>query len=560
MMNKLWISALILVSIAHAQDMNTTTTTTFGDRIGAGLDGHGNQLYTQDVTIKTEDYEVNNFWTLFFNPNNKKKHFTQLSTTATAQLSVEASSACSIAGKGQLPAQGCSGQKPFLVNDEAVNGLVDGASISLIFQPVKDDTTGALLYTNGNVNVLYPMDIGRVGEYYQSAATVQAGSKKTFFSFFTGIFDFFFDQMAGVSFFGTPKIADVKYGTRAPEAEDRRQRYIANIIGGVDQSHLLSMPYKSDPATQINAQTRLNNPASLLHYAEAKKTTDADQCKFMFLNLSSDGLMCRMMTGFGMNAWMPFFTSAKVTEVDVNTITIDTENALLAAAGQVSGVSYQKVTGTTDTQKLTFLQQLIKPMTTMMTMMKTMMFGSTKSVIAPDPVEIKYDFSTKPMNLTLAVTNDGTQVDRFETFKLTGLRSTYGDMVNECSVKKSPGMFSWSSWTDTFYASKGTISTAPHTNGSIDTHGEWVNWCQQANNNKGMFDYLMNWSTGGIFNPFNWMQGMWSAFTTFLFGDYSIIDFKNVLKRGLILDLKKETLDPVNTLNTTTIKLINVKH
>lgn len=553
-MHKVLMGILVLMSTIHAQELNTTTSTQFGDRTFVEKDAHGKDLYNQDVTMKTEHYKIDTFWKRFHNPDNKTNSVTQVTTKGTAQLSVDASSACSIAGKGTLPAQGCSGQKPFLVNDEAVNGLADGASISLIFQPVKDDTTGALIYTNSNANVLYPMDIGRMSEYYQSTATVQAGSTKTFFSFFTGMFDFFFNQTVGSDFFGTPKIADVKYGTRSDSAEDRRQRYIANIVGGVDQENLMSM----NPATVIKA---LNTPVSLLHYAEAKKTTENNQCKFMFLNLSPDGMMCRMMTGFGMNAWMPFFTSAKVTEVDVNTITIDTENSLLAAAGQVSGISYQKVTGTTDTEKLTFLQQLIKPMATMMTMMKTMMFGSSKSTIVADPVETKYDFSAKPMSLTLAVTNNGSQINRFETFKLMGLRSTYGDMVNECTVKKSPGMLSWSSWTDTFYQYKGTISTSPHTNGSINTHGEWVDWCQEANNKKGMFDYLMNWSTGGVFNPFNWMQGIWSAFTTFLFGDYSITDFKNVLKRGLILDLKKEqNLNPLDTLNTTTIKLINVKH
>lgn len=547
---------LILATILSAQ--SATTTTTILERNDKGMDAHGNQLYTQEVSISTQNYEVETFWNRFFDPDNKSRNFTQVKTTANAQMIVEASSACSIAGKGQLPSQGCSGQKPFLVNNEAVDTLANGATVSLMFQPVKEDKTGALLYTTNNANVLYPLDIGRNGEFYESTAPVQAGSKQTFFSFFTGIFDFFFDKMVGMDFFGTPKIADVKYGIRSNEAEDRRKRYIANIIAGVDHDHLMRRPYGGESATQVDAMSRLNDPVSVLHYDEAKKTTDSDQCKFMFLNLSSDGVMCRMMSGFGMDAWMPFFNSAKISEVDVNTITIDTENALLAAAGKVNSTSYQQVSASTDTQKLSLLQQMIKPMMSMMDMMKTMMFGSSKSTIVADPVEIKYDLSAKPMTLTLAVTNDGSQIDRFETFKLTGLRSTYGDRVNQCSVKYS-GIFGFGGWTATFYESQGTTVTS-RTKGTINTHAEWVNWCQESTGKKGMFDYLSDWSTGGVFNPFNWMQGMWSGMMTMFFGDYSIIDFKNILKRGLILDLQKETLSPVNSLNTTTIKLINVTH
>lgn len=558
-MRKLGMGIWAFASLLCAQ--SATTSTTFGNRLSTGMDGYGNQLYTQQVTIATEDYEVDTFWSRFFNSDNKKKRFDLLATSATAQLKVEASSACSIAGKGELPSQGCSGQKPFLVNNEAVDFLAEGDTVSLIFQPVVEDKSGALLFSQTDASVLYPLDVGRSGEYYQSGTAVQSGSKQTFSGFFTSLFDFFFDRLIGADFFGTPEIADVRYEIRSPEAEDRRQRYIANIIAGVDQEHRMRMPYKGEPATRIDAFTRLNDPASLIHYAEAKKTTEAEQCSFMFLNLSSEGLMCRIMSGFGMEAWMPFFTQGKVTELDVNTITIDTENALLAAAGKVSGESYQKVTASTDNEKLSFLQQLIKPMATMMEMMKNMMFGSSKSTIVADPVEVRYDLSAKPMTLTLAVTEEGTQVDRFEAFKLTGLRSTYGDSVNACTVKYSGSFFGFGSWTQTFYESKGdtvTSHTVPST--SDKTHAAWITWCQEANDKKGLFDYLTDWSSGGVFNPINWMEGMWSIMNWMFGGGYEITDFKSVLKRGLVLDLKKEPLSPVDTLNTTTIKLINVRH
>jgi hypothetical protein len=56
------------------------------------------------------------------------------------------------------------------------------------------------------------------------------------------------------------------------------------------------------------------------------------------------------------------------------------------------------------------------------------------------------------------------------------------------------------------------------------------------------------------------MEGMWSMFSSFFGGNYKITEFKNILKRGLILDLKKETLTPTNRLNSTQFKLLNVKH
>jgi hypothetical protein len=550
--------SMILFQCLTAAVYGATTSTSFGQRISGEVDQHGNQLYAQSVTMQTQNYEIDTFWSRFFDPQNQKKSFTQLSTSATAQLIVEASSACTLAGKGQLPSQGCSGQKPFLVNDETLAGVNNGDTISVIFQPAYDDASAIKTYNMAKSNVIYPMDILRTGSNYQSSATVQSGSKQTFFGFFSGIFNLFFNKSTGSDYLKTPQIADTKYGIRSTDAEDRRQRYIANIISGADQDHLLSKPYKGASGTAIKTNI-LNNPVSLLHYDEAKKATEASQCKFMFLSLTSDGFMCRAMTGFGMDAWMPFFTNAKISEVDVSMITIDTENALLAAAGKASGKSYQQITASTDTQKLSFLQQMLKPMTTMMTMMKTMMFGSSKSTIVSNPVEMTYDLSSQPISLMLAVTNDGSHIDNFQHFKLTALRSSYGDMMNQCSVKYSGAFFGFGAWNDTFYASKGSTVTS-RTKGSINTHAEWIAWCQESTGKKGMFDYLTDWSSGGVFNPFNWMQGMWSMFSSFFGGSYTITEFKNILKRGLILDLKKETLTPANTLNSTQFKLLNVKH
>lgn len=554
---KSYVLTIFILSAVSTYAQSASTQTTFTSKTDTGMDQFGNQTYQQSVTIKTNNYQVETFWSRFFNPNDKQKEFTNISTVAQAKLVAEASSGCSIAGRGVLAAEGCSGQKPFLINNEAVPAS-NGDKISLIFQPAYDDKTGTKMFNASNKNVFYPMDIGRNQEHYKEEASAPSGSKKSFFSFFTGIFDFFFSQTIGFGndFFGESDISDVQYSGRSDDAKDRRQRYLSNMIAGVDQDHRMKKPYNNEAGTSLGSS--LNTPVSLLHYAESKKTTEQDQCKFMFMKLSSDGVMCRMMSGFGMNAWMPFFTSAKISKAEVNTITIDTENSLLALVGQVGGDTYQDVGGT-DQQKLSLLQQMIKPMSTMMEMMKSMMFGTSKKDIVANPVEISHSLGDKELTLTMAVTNDGSRVDNFAHFRLLGIRSVMGDEVDSCSVKKSPGMLSWSSWNETFYSDQSSTTTSK-TYGSINTHGEWINWCQEANNKKGMFDYLTDWSSGAMFNPFNWMKGMWSAMTTFMFGNYSITNFTSTLKRGLILDLEKTGVDTKDPLTTTNIRLMKITH
>jgi hypothetical protein len=154
-----------------------------------------------------------------------------------------------------------------------------------------------------------------------------------------------------------------------------------------------------------------------------------------------------------------------------------------------------------------------------------------------------------------AVTNNGSQVDDFSNFKLLKIRSVYGDMINACEVKKNPGMMSWTSWDQTFYDDVTTTKAGP--NGNM-TNTQWVQWCQDAAGKKGMFDYLTDWSSGGVFNPINWMKGMFSSFLTMMFGSYEIKDIKNTLKRGLILDIKKVDLDPESSRNTRKIEIIKI--
>ena len=545
-------SALSLVVYAA-----TTTTTTFVEGATAHSDKYGNSVSTTSVIIETKDFKVENFWSKFFDSTKGQSLHSSISTSATFNIITEATSACVL--DGTLAEEGCSGQKPFLINDDLLNNPISGTT---------DEFEVAFSLANGFDKIdnqsFYPLDILRDAKYYQDPypSDSTAGINRGFFGFFTSAFDFMFDKIVGADFFGDPDIADVEYTIRGDAAQERRQRYIANIIAGIDKNHRMTKELDGATATEIKAYTKLNTPASLLHYAEAKKTTESDQCKFIFLNLSNDGFMCRMMGGFGMDAWMPFFNQTQSTKIEVNTIMGDTENALLAMTGKIENVPYMEDVGGTDDDKLYFLQNMLKPMTTMISFMKNMLFGSTKETIVADPVERVYTYAdNKAMTMGFAITNDGNQIDDFANFKLLKIRSVYGDMINSCKVKKS-WAFMNPGWTKTFVEDGTQSVKSPDSSGwhpEMWNDNEWISWCQTATGRIGMFDALFDWSTGGIFNPINWMTSFFGMFTSFFSSSYDITNFTSTLKRGLILNLKKVDLNSSYGLNKQTIEIMKIE-
>lgn len=537
-----------------ASTVNTVTTTTFDDvPTNISTDKYGNSFYEREATITTKNFKVENFWSRFSDHAENESVYTNISRKGTFKVTAETTSACTLDPK--LDAQGCSGQKPFVINDDTLSNPIGGTTDEFEVAFVEAGS-----FSENSVNTFYPLDILRDDKYYKDPTIANPSSTdRGFFGFITGAFDFIFSKTIGFGndFFGEPDIADVQETPRSDAAEDRRQRYIANIIAGVEQKQRMTKSVDGSAATQINAPT-LNSPVSLLHYAEAQKATENDQCKFMFMNLSSDGLMCRMMSGFGMDAWMPFFNESSVNEIQSSFIMVDTENSLLAMTGKIEGVPYMNDVGGGDDNKLSFLQNMLKPMTTMFTMMKNMMFGSSKASKVSNPVERVYEFDEEDaMTMTFAVTNSGAQVDDFKNFKLLKLRSVYGDMLDSCRVKKKPGMLSWSSWDETFVIGGSLSKRGP--DGSMMDSDEWVDWCQEATGKKGMFDYLFDWSSGAMFNPFNWMKGFFNAFLTFITGSFEIKEFTNKVARGLILDIKKVDTDPASPRNTRTIEVLKMQ-
>jgi len=446
------------------------------------------------------------------------------------------------ANSADFTLQGCSDQQAFLINTEVLSNPLPGTTdeYELVFTLAKD-------YVSADNNTFYPLDANRDAAFYKNPdqdgdATVEGD--RGFFGIFTSIFDKHFSQTIGFGheFFGNPDVADVKYESRSPEAEDRRQRYLANTVAGLDKNHqILGVPY-GDYGTSIDAGIRLNDPVSLLHYAESKKTTSADQCKFIFMNLSSEGLMCRMMGGFGMDAWMPFFNQSNITKMETENITVDTENSLLAMASQITGKSYLVTNTNSDEEKISFLQNILKPMTAMIDVMKRWMFGNGREDITSDPKIIEYTFSEdEAVQLGFSVTNSGSNVNAQADLLMIGLKSVYADELNSCTVKKgffkNIGTFYDDVEISRTYRPKWwsrktvTVDWIKGPNGEM-TNSDWIDWCQEQTHKKGMFDYLMDRNSFGFMNPMNWMRGFFSIF------DYDITNFTSTVKRGLILHLK----------------------
>jgi len=550
---------LILLELTAIADKKNDTTTDTNTTIKFSdipehtkIDKYGNSYYEREATITTKNFKVDNFWAKFSSNSENQSVYTNISRKGTFKVATETTSACTL--DDTLDNEGCSGQKPFLLNNEALSnpmvGTTDEFEVAFIESPN---------YSNTAANAFYPLDVLRDDEYYKDPnPSASTSSNRGFFGFFTSSFDFVFSKTIGFGrdYFGNPDIADVEYDGRSDEAEDRRQRYIANIMAGIQRSQRLTMPIDGATATPINAPT-LNTPVSLLHYAEAQKATESQQCSFMFLSLSSDGVMCSVMSGFGMNAWMPFFNQTQTTELQSSFIMADTENSLLAMAGKIEGVPYMNdISGSSD-DKLSFLQNMLKPMKTMANTMITVLFGAGNEDFVSDPVERVYAFSEdEAMTLTFAVTNDGSQVDEFANFKLLRIRSVYGDSLNSCTVKKS---FKWMMikkklWEETF-VDGGSLSRDGMTS------SEWVDWCQEATGSNGLFDYLFDWSSGAFFNPLNWMKGFFNLFLSFFPGiDLEITDMTNKVARGLILDIKKVDVDPYSPLNTRVIDTLKIEN
>ena len=576
-MKKIGLIALGLFLSLQVHAGQTTTTTTFKDVTYNGVTSkeneYGEKILYKEATIKTQNFKVTNFWDKFSDPEKGSSTYTQVSKRGIFELSVKASFACA---KGGLAAEGCSGQKPFLLNDGILlnpdmKKASDGSSLpSGEYRIPFDDAAN---YNIANDDAFYALDVDRNENFYKEPDTPPPPGKKSFFGYIIDMFKDHFSKDTKV--FGDPL---------TPEDSAHRDRYIANIVYGHDDDHKLKQAVDGASATSIDTQLpAANDPVSLLDYEE-ELITETSGCKGFILSFSPSSLRCRMITGFGIANWMPFFSSEATYKVESKSVMADTENTLLALAGDLNNQDYIKQ-NEDEVKRNGFLSQIFKPMTFMFSSMTRFWFGNgTPKTVEALVAEFKFD---KYLPLTFAFT-DGTQVTGFKHFALMGVESVYGTEVESCKVKDTQGFFGWASSTRTFYDGVETDTSfdleagffgpitynasnynqlnitqergwywGEHDYAHVSTT-DWLNWCKrnQGKRGKGIFGRFFD-NLGRMFaNPSTYDDQLDNLLAE---ENYSVVEYKEKVHRGLILHLKEVDLDLGTTGTSTTYKLLNVR-
>ena len=537
---------------------------------------YGDKIMYQDVTITTKDFTINNFWGKFSDTAQDQSTFTDIATSAKVKLTIENSFTCK---DGGLLSNGCSGQKPFLLNTGALTNpdlKLDNLGAPLPEGEYRIPFDSALNYDTAHDDAFYALDVFRDSQYYQEPAaddTLNSTKQKNFFGYIVAFFQDYFSKDTAVygSATGSPQIRD---------------RYMANIIFGLQQEYRIA---KEDPITTFQTNTaNADKKVSLLDYNSLiiEETTG---CDGLFFSYDPDSLTCKTINFFGLSQWMPFINSTNTNpekKIKSDSVLEDTETTLLTLAGKLDKVNYvDKMNSTDPLTGTSFLQEMFKPMSYMMKSMFRFFFGENSKNLT-EVVSVDFNF-TNPMPLTFIQTDGAKAVD-FIYFELLGLESVYGTEVESCRVKQSGFIFIWDEKTFTqgiptntkfdmeagFFGSLFNDASAySELNTTVETHripfvdwgthdivnlstDDWLDWCKrnQGRQKKGLLGTFID------------------AFTSFVLGDnrsttydgqidnllkdnnWEVVEYKEKVHKGLILHLKEINIDDINasTPGTTT--------
>lgn len=512
---------VLMLSLTLGLYAATTTDTTFDVETDAGNDSFGNALYERSVTIKTNNFKVDNFWDKFHKDGKGQSNFANVSKTGTVRISVEATSICTL--HPELNPKACSGQKPFLLNNEAIDGVSIDDTITLLFQ--KDFEGSTLLYNESNGSVFYPLDVGKDTPSPEYDRTTDTNFMGFFSTLFTAFFTFDFS-----AFFNFAVEDD-----SAADMREVRQRYISNIVAGMEEST------KIEEGTSIRPEKNVHNLVSLIDYSEISGTTGT--CSLFFFTMPETSFFCNF-------PFISMFTQSNPgTNYVVDTIQADTENALISFAStyaevNMDGYKSGSVDNTVDAQATGFSFPFLS-------MMKCFFFDCSDTTTLTEPIDNHFVFEEdKAINLTFGITNDGNAVDSFESFKLMGIHSMTGT-EHMCTVKKT-GI---GGWTDTFKESQDDTDGKCFESSFFGcttyyTPMEWLDWCDaQAG------EAIDDGCTNAI-------ECMFDMFTGFFSSDFKIVNqgYVNDAKRALLLDLKRIKLKTDDKANSFSYKLINTSN
>lgn len=424
---------LLLSSLLVAKTQTNVTFTPEGEK---SENEYGETLSNESVTVTTKNFTVDRFWDKFReNTNNQAQSDMTLSTQVHFELTTQNTFVCTQLGLDQ---EGCSGQKPFFVN----SGTFDNHDLRIKADGSGDLPAGeyripfdeAANFSPANKDAFYALDVYRDEKYYNEGG-VPATPTNNPENFLEKIFFFFQDYFTtdfSVIITGDDYLNPIE-----------RQRYIANIITGLQQSYKIKKGDTIDTTT-INGATDSLQP-TLLSYDIIKQTTE-EGCKGWFFQFDPDSATCKVMGFFGMDRWMPFYSDVSNESIETSSTLTDTETSLLSLAGALNGKNYKHeyIDPGFNEGRDSFLKEFFKPMLFMGSGLKRFFLGSSTKELSQTFIA-HYDFKNdKKVPLTFVEAAPNGEVEDFRHFLLMGLESAYGTEVTECKVHSPHYVSEWS--------------------------------------------------------------------------------------------------------------------
>ncbi|MEN4046491.1 hypothetical protein [Sulfurimonas sp. NWX367] len=564
---------------------------------------YGDKIMYQNVKINTQNFKINNFWGKFSDAAQDQSNFTNIATAANVKLTIENVFTCK---DGGLPEEGCSGQKPFLINDgtlanpqlqkDAMGQILPTGEYRIPFDSAQN-------YDPDHDDAFYALDVFRDGKYYQDDNTNDYNNEKprTFFGYMVQLIKTYF----------SPQNDTTIVDALTQNEIESRNRYMANIIFGLQQDYRIKKESAID-TNSINQAFSTKQP-SLLDY-NALMINDTTGCDGIFFTFNPDSLTCKFQNFFGMTQWMPFFgngasllgENSNKSSIQSDSVLEDTETTLLTLASKLDNTNYVQPKIDPQTGRVSILGEVFKPMIFMAKSMFRFFFGENSKTLT-ETVSVNFDF-TNHMPLTFMQVQNGI-VKGFEYFKLLGIESVYGTEVQSCTVKDEKGIFGWRSSYQTFtqgiptdttldggktrkrcaddsavsdynllsrtsetyhdhclYLNPFNYSTQTEYTIHVSTE-DWLDWCKrnQGRQKKGLFGRIIDTFTN-IVSILSGHSSNGADYDTQLDNlldknDYSVVEYKEKVHKGLILHLKKIDIEDINATTpgtTTEFEIIKV--
>jgi hypothetical protein len=570
------LSSTLFASIISAKTVTDINLSNAPYTQGAAENEYGDKIMYQDVTINTKDFKINNFWGKFSDAAQNQSNFTNISTSANIQLTTQLSFTCK---DGGLAEEGCSGQKPFLINNGTLTNpdlQLDGQGAPLPQGEYRIPFDGAANYDVSHDDAFYALDVYRDGKYYQDTNTsdYEQTKPKTFFGYMISLIKNYF----------SPQNDTTVISALTTNEKETRNRYMANIVFGLQQSYRIKKESTINTST-VNTATK--EIPSLLDY-NALMINNTTGCDGIFFTFNPNSLTCKFQNFFGMSQWMPFFgdgasllgENSSSTNIQSDSVLEDTETTLLTLAGKLDNTNYVQPKIDPNTGKISLIGQIFKPMTYMMGSMFRFFFGENSKNLT-EMVAVDFNF-TNHMPLTFIKTNGAKALD-FIYFELLGIESVYGTEVQQCTVKQTNSFFilSWTNDKKTF--TEGVASNTQFDMNSglfgwasnsssynelnvtqeqhwFSTHdivnlstNDWLNWCKrnQGKQKKGLFgrffDTVSNVTSFILYGNQATKTYDDQVDKVLKDDDWSVVSYKEKVHKGLILHLKKIDMADINS-------------